>query len=73
MLSETDLEEEIKLLQTAEEQGKIRMIGLYELQETFLKQSETKSDLEQEYAEYEAEQKERIAELERAIDEIYAE
>lgn len=73
MLTESELEEEIEFLQTAEEQGKIHMTGLYEIQEAFQKQSVKKSDLQQEFAKYEAEQNQKIAELERAIDEIYAE
>lgn len=73
MLTESELEEEIEFLQTAEEQGEIHMTGLYEIQEAFQKQSVKKSDLQQEFAKYEAEQNQKIAELERAIDEIYAE
>lgn len=73
MLTESELEEEIEFLQTAEEQGKIHMTGLYEIQEAFQKQSVKKSDLQQEFTKYEAEQNQKIAELERAIDEIYAE
>lgn len=73
MMKESELEEEIELLQTYEEKGEIRLTGLYEIQEAFQKQSVKKSDLQQEFAKYEAEQNQKIAELERAIDEIYAE
>lgn len=73
MMKESELEEEIELLQTYEEKGEIRLTGLYEIQEAFQKQSIKKSDLQQEFAKYEAEQNQKIAELERAIDEIYAE
>lgn len=73
MMKESELKEEIELLQTYEEKGEIRLTGLYEIQEAFQKQSVKKSDLQQEFAKYEAEQNQKIAELERAIDEIYAE
>ena len=73
MMKESELEEEIELLQTYEEKGEICLTGLYEIQEAFQKQSIKKSDLQQEFAKYEAEQNQKIAELERAIDEIYAE
>ena len=73
MMKESELEDEIELLQTYEEKGEIRLTGLYEIQEAFQKQSVKKSDLQQEFAKYEAEQNQKIAELERAIDEIYAE
>lgn len=73
MMKESELEEEIELLQIYEEKGEIRLTGLYEIQEAFQKQSVKKSDLQQEFAKYEAEQNQKIAELERAIDEIYAE
>ena len=73
MMKESELEDEIELLQTYEEKGEIRLTGLYEIQEAFQKQSIKKSDLQQEFAKYEAEQNQKIAELERAIDEIYVE
>lgn len=73
MMKESELEEEIELLQTYEEKGEIRLTGLYEIQEAFQKQSVKKSDLQQEFAKYEDEQNQKIAELERVIDEIYAE
>lgn len=73
MMKESELEEEIELLQTYEEKGEICLTGLYEIQGAFQKQSIKKSDLQQEFAKYEAEQNQKIAELERAIDEIYAE
>lgn len=73
MMKESELEEEIELLQIYEEKEEIRLTGLYEIQEAFQKQSVKKSDLQQEFAKYEAEQNQKIAELERAIDEIYAE
>ena len=73
MMKESELEEEIELLQTYEEKEEIRLTGLYEIQEAFQKQSIKKSDLQQAFEKYEAEQNQKIAELERAIDEIYAE
>lgn len=73
MMRESELEEEIELLQTYEEKEEIRLTGLYEIQEAFQKQSIKKSDLQQAFEKYEAEQNQKIAELERAIDEIYAE
>ena len=60
MMKESELEEEIELLQTYEEKEEIRLTGLYEIQEAFQKQSIKKSDLQQAFEKYEAEQNQKI-------------